>query len=297
MQQARFHSYLAIAPRIRRVCCAGVLAMAIQVRASDTFGLAFAPPDDWVKPQIFSQQTTANPSDSSADDRLLLQEQQINVLKNETFFHTDRQILSIDGVQNGSTLKADFNPGYQSLTFHWVRIWRGAQHFDRLDTNKIQVVQQEQDLDAFTLDGEKTAILVLDDVRVGDIIDYSYSIKGDNPVFGGHFASMIPVETEEPADRLLTRVVWPRQKPLFAKQHRCSVQPTMLVGKDAIDYTWDLKQVPGVTVEDSLPAWFDPDQWVQLSDFQTWAQVNQWALGLFKVMPPFSAELSGKIAE
>jgi transglutaminase-like putative cysteine protease len=283
---------------IRCVCCLSFFMIALTLNAADASSILYAPPNDWVKPQFFAPpQPAVGSGDSSADDHLLLQERQINALEDETFFHTDRQILSVDGVQNGSTIKISFNPNYESLTWHWARIWRGGQILDRLDTNKIQIVQQEQDLDAYMLNGEKSAILVLDDVRVGDIIDCAYSLQGKNPVFTGHFSCAIPVEMEKPADRLLTRVVWPRQKPLYAMQHGCSVKPTMVIGKDAIDYTWDFRQASGFTLEDSLPDWYDPQQWVQLSDFHTWSEVNRWALDLFQVTPPFSPELSRKIAE
>ncbi len=201
------------------------------------------------------------------------------------------------GVQNGATLTIDFNPNCQSLTLHWARIWRGTQHLDRLDTNSVKIVQQERELDQSVLNGQKSAILVLDDVRVGDIIDYSYSIKGANPVFGGHFSCAIPVQMEQPAERLLTRVVWPSRRQLYAKAHGCSVQPAVVAGKEAVEYVWDLRQVPGVALEDSLPAWCDPEPWVQLTDFKTWAEVNQWASALFQTTSPFSPELSRKVAE
>ena len=299
MQRSAFHSCLVriIAPRLRGVCCVGVLAMAIQGNASEISAAKFAPPSSWVKPQFFNQQSSTNLLDSSADQHLLLLEQQINALENETFFHSVRQILTVAGVQNGATLTIDFNPSCQSLTLHWARIWRGTQHLDRLDTNNVKIVQQERDLDQSVLNGEKSVILVLDDVRVGDIIDYSYSIQGENPVFGGHFFSVIPVQMEQPAERLLTRVLWPSQRHLYAKAHGCSVQPAMVAGKEAVEYVWDLRQVPGVALEDSLPAWCDPEPWVQLSDFKTWAEVNQWASALFRITSPFSPELSRKIAE
>jgi len=51
-------------------------------------------------------------------------------------------------------------------------------------------------------------------VRVGDVIDYAYSRKGMNPVFGGRFTGTVPVQLSEPADRLITRVLWPRQRRL-----------------------------------------------------------------------------------
>jgi arylamine N-acetyltransferase len=275
----------------------GVLAITIQGNASEISAANFAPPSSWVKPQFFNQQPSTNLLDSSADQHLLLLERQINALQNETFFHSVRQILTMAGVQKGATLTMDFNPSYQSLTLHWARIWRGAQYSDRLDTNKVNVVQQERDLDQSILNGKKSVILVLDDVRVGDIIDYSYSIKGANPVFGGHFSSAIPVRMEQPAERLLTRVLWPSQRHLYAKAHECSVQPALVAGKEVVEYTWDLRQVPGVALEDFLPAWCDPEPWVQLSEFKTWAEVNQWASALFQITSPGSPDLSRKIAE
>ena len=61
------------------------------------------------------------------------------------------------------------------------------------------------------------------------------------------------------------------------------LQPVAITGKKTNEYVWDLRQVPGVALEDSLPAWYDPEPWVQLTDFKTWAEVNQWASALFQV--------------
>jgi hypothetical protein len=271
--------------------------MAIQGNAAEISSAQFAPPSSWVKPQFFNQQSSTNLLDSNADQHLLLLERQINALENETFVHSVRQMLTTAGVQKNATLTIDFNPSYQSLTLHWVRLWRGTQYLDRLDTNDVKVVQPERELDQSVLNGQKTAILVLDDVRVGDIIDYSYSIKGANPVLGGHFSTAIPVQMAQPVERLLTRVLWPGRRQLYAKAHGCSVQPAAVAGKEAVEYVWDLSQVPGVALEDSLPAWCDPEPWVQLSDFKTWAEVNQWASALFQIASPLSPDLSRKIAE
>ena len=273
--------------------------LAIQGRASDVSDVSFGPPSAWVRPQFFDSKSSANRFDSTADDQLLLQEHQFNAAENESFIHTVRRVRTMDGVQNDSTLKIDFDPNYESLTWHWARIWRDGRHMERLDTNSVQVVRQEKDLDEAMLNGEKTAILVLDDVRAGDIIDYAYSLRGDNPVSSGHFSAIVPVEMEQPADRFLTRVLWPRAKSLYAIGHGCSVRPITVTSKDTVEFTWDFRDAPAVAVEDSLPDWFDPYQWVQLSDFKTWAEVNQWALKLFQGAnaSPFSADLSGKIGE
>ena len=237
------------------------------------------------------------PMEAGVDQHFLLLEHQINAAQNETFYHCASQILTVDGVQKGSTLTMDFNPGYEALTLHWVRLWRGAQHLERLDTNDVKVVQQEQDLDQYVLNGQKSAVLVLDDVRVGDVVDFAYSIKGANPVLGGHFASTVPVQMTVPAERVLTRVLWPKERHLYARAHGCAVQPTVAAGTNGIEYTWDVRQSPAMELEDLLPMWCDPEPWVQLSEFKTWAEVNQWAGSLFQVNAPCSPELARKIAE
>ena len=201
------------------------------------------------------------------------------------------------GVQNGSTLTIDFNPGYESLTLHWVRIWRAGQHLECLDTNSVKIVQPERDLDEYALNGEKSAVLVLNDVRVGDIIDYAYTIKGANPVFGGRFSAVVPVQLGQSAERLRTRVLWPARRHLYAKTHGCEVVPAAIAGKETMEYVWDFRPAPGEALEDSLPRWCDPQPWVQLSEFKTWADVNQWAAALFQVASPASPALAGKIAE
>ena len=105
--------------------CTGVLAAAICARGADGTGagIDFGPPSPWVSPHLWGQQSVAA-VDSGTDERVLLREQQMNVVSNETFVHSIRQILTTAGVQKGATISIDFNPGYESLTFHWARIWR-----------------------------------------------------------------------------------------------------------------------------------------------------------------------------
>ena len=256
-----------------------------------------APPSSWIKPQFFDRKSVMFRPEASADQHWLLLERQVNAATNETFFHFSRQILTVAGVQNGSDLKIDFNPSYQTLTLHWARLWRGTNHLDRLERDKVRVVRRERDLEDQILNGEQTAMLVMDDVRVGDIVDYAYSIKGANPVFNGKFSAGLRVQVEEPVERLLTRVIWPAQRRLYPKAHGTSVQPGITRTTNTIECAWDLRQVPGIHMEDSLPVWCDPEPWVQLTEFKSWAEVNEWAMDLFQTSSQPSPEVSQKLGE
>lgn len=256
-----------------------------------------APPTSWVKPHFIDRQSSWLGPEPNADQHWLLLEHQVNAASNETFIHCVRQILNVAGVQNGSTLKIDFNPGYQTLTLHWARLWRGTNHLERLEADKVRLVRQERDLEEHLLNGEQTAVLVMDDVRIGDIVDYAYSLKGANPVFNGRFSDAVRVQLEETVERLLTRVLWPSPRRIYSKTHNCITAPAVVPNKEFTECVWDARQVPGFHQEDSLPVWCDPEPWVQLSEFKTWAEVNRWALTLFQNNSPLSQELAKKIGE
>ena len=254
-----------------------------------------APPGDWVKPNFFERALQNAPVPAGENERWLLIETEINAPESATFQHRVKQICSYAGVQNGAQISLDFDPGYESLQLHWVRIWRGTNFLNRLDRDKIKIIQQERDLEQHELNGQYSAILVLDDVRVGDVIDYAFTFQGDNPVFGGRFARSIQLQSEEPIGRLRTRLLWPAKKRLYAKYHGTSAQPAVIPGKETTEYCWDSRQVPGLSLEDSLPAWYECQPWVQLSEFQTWDEVNQWALTLFQNGSVPSPEFSKKL--
>ncbi|MDE2020910.1 MAG: hypothetical protein KGJ13_11290, partial [Patescibacteria group bacterium] len=86
-----------------------ILTMAIHGNAAETSSVQFTAPSGWVNPHFFNQPSAANP-DSGTDARVLLLEQQINAVSNETFIHSIRQILTTAGVQKGATITLDFNP-------------------------------------------------------------------------------------------------------------------------------------------------------------------------------------------
>ena len=256
-----------------------------------------APAASWVTAHFFDRQPMVFPPEASMEQHWLLLERQINVATNETFIHCARQILTPAGVQNDSDLKIDFNPTYQTLTLHWARLWRGTNFLNQLGTNKVRMVQQERDMDQQLLNGEQTALLVMEDVRVGDIVDYAYSIKGENPVFNGKFSTDVPMQLPEPVGRMFTRIIWPAERRFYMKPQGFFLQPVLKTKTNVVECTWDLRQVPGFHQEDSLPIWCDPQPWVQLTEFKTWAAVNQWALTLFQNNAPLSPEIVRKIAE
>jgi transglutaminase-like putative cysteine protease len=264
-------------------------------RAADPI-ISVAPPTAWISPVAF--QRSANPPEleSGEESRLLLADRQINAQTSESFLHEARQLLTAEGAQNNSSIAIDFDTNQQSLVFHWVKVWRGSNFLNRLDPDQVKVIQPERDWDRDLFNGQKSAVLPLEDVRAGDILDYAYTVRGDTPLGAGKFSDFVTVQKQERAQRLRTRLVWPRARHLYIKNHGTEFQPVVLRQGAMTEYTWDCKNVEGVRSEDSLPVWYSPLPWVQLSEFQKWSEVNQWELAVFTNSQPLSPDLARQIA-
>jgi len=252
-------------------------------------------PGKWVIPIAFDPRAKTEVIDPSLEMRWLLKDRQINAQIDETFNHEVRQVVTTAGVQNGSHIAIDFNPGFQFLTFHWVRIWRGTNSLNRLDPEKIQVTQAGLDTDQLLFSGDKTALILLEDIRAGDIIDYAYTVAGRQPAFAGTFSDQVEIQSSFPVERSTTRLIWPQIRHLYVQNHWTDIKYAAIRKGDTIEFTWNQRNVAGPRYEPALPAWYDPFPWVQLSETPKWASVDQWALRLFGSSAPLSPELTRQI--
>lgn len=86
-----------------------------------------APVPTWVKPVTFNTNVSATDTLSSSGGYYdLLVDDQYNLAEQQTYFHYAQLITSEKGLDNVSTLTSNYDPEYQTLTFHIIRIIRGG---------------------------------------------------------------------------------------------------------------------------------------------------------------------------
>ncbi len=115
-------------------------------------------------------------------------EKQVLLADQSRYYRSSRKIISGAGVQNGSEISVSYDPSYEQLIFHSIRILRSNETINKLQLSKFKIVHQEQELTNFIYNGLLNAVLILEDVRQGDIIEYSYTIKGFNPIFKNKYS-------------------------------------------------------------------------------------------------------------
>ncbi|MCU7550691.1 DUF3857 domain-containing transglutaminase family protein [Chitinophagaceae bacterium LB-8] len=227
----------------------------------------------------------------------LVYEKQVSLIHSASYYKVGIKILSEAGVQNSSELSVNFDPSYQDLCFHSIRIIRGANSINKLHLSKIKIIQKEKELDRFIYDGSLTAVLLLDDVRKGDIIEYSYTIKGMNPIFSGKYADVYDTRFSVPVYQLYYKLVSPKNRNLFIKNNQVSLSPAVTTSANETTYEWKLANVPSLHVEDHLPSWYDAYPTVMVSEFKSWKEVSDWALNLYPVHFPLSPEMKNTLEE
>lgn len=218
----------------------------------------------------------------------LIFDKQVSVGKQATYYKRAIRIISESGVQNASEVSVDYDPSYSQLIFHSINIIRGGETINKLQLSKIKTIQQESELNRHLYNGSLSSVLFLEDTRKGDIIEYSYTIKGFNPVFKGKYADMLTTSFSVPMYNLYYRILLPKERTLQIKNSLTDVTYTTTSSAQENTYEWKLEKIPALHLQDRLPSWYDPYSMIMVSEYKDWKAVNDWALPLF----PFGGKLS-----
>jgi hypothetical protein len=138
----------------------GLLGSATSV-AAEYFRVTETP--DWVEPLPVPSADSAPAGQTQDGIYILLSDTQINALQSprETYYHSAIKLLNDTGVQNGSQISIEFDPSYLTLELHHIGIRRDGKFLDRLQPDRIRVLQREKLLEFQLYDGRRTALLFL----------------------------------------------------------------------------------------------------------------------------------------
>lgn len=274
---------------------AAALGSPDQPDPSPTFNIAPAP--SWVKP--LDPDAVPVPKSTEVEDGvdyLLIDRQQL-MEPMASFSHFTRRLINEHGLQNGSEIRGEYDPSYQSFTMHWLKIKRDGIWQDRLPTEKFQVLRREENLDSQLLDGRFSVVCHLQDVRIGDEIDFAYTVTGANPVFNGKFLFSFGTTWSNPVHLLSNQLITAPNRTVSFKSYGSPLEPTRTQAPDQSQlFVWKSEEVPAAFGDDDTPDWYDTYGWVQISEFSSWKEVVDWGLATYPFDAPLSPEMQNKIA-
>lgn len=152
------------------------------------------PPPEWVKHQEYPVPgTTAGDAFVDNGLRRLLYDSQISLETTgfANYLRTVQSIISRAGAEKAAHFAVEFDPTYQRIEVHAIRVSLGESHIDHANAASFQLLRRETRLEKLALDGRLTASLLISDLRVDDVLDIAITIRSHHPVLGGNYAGWI----------------------------------------------------------------------------------------------------------
>ena len=202
--------------------------------------------------------------------------------RKEIYRHFAEQIINQNGIEESSQLNINFDPAYQNLTLNSVLVWRDGKRIDKTTTAKMTILQREEELENLIYNGKHTLNIILDDIRVGDIIEYSYTRVGANPIFQGIFGYKAYLQWSVPIESLHFRLLWEKPERLHYKLYNSQLKLNKKATSNGYVYWLDQQQLETLESGESTPSWFDPYSSIQFSELETWHDVVKWGTPLYE---------------
>lgn len=246
-----------------------------------------APIPSWVKP--VSVKTSVEKTATTPPASFLLADSQLHLVTDPQWYV--RRIIQINeasALNQVGTFSIEFVPDYQKVLLHAISVVRSGVKSDRLANANIRFLQRERGLEQGMYSGVITASIILNDIQVGDQVEYQYTTIGDNPVFEGKFATSTSWAIEGPVGKRHLSMLFKSDRPLKYRwggdASTFDLAPTVSregAKGELTRWVFEGSDIPVAVPEGYNPLGYLPFRYLQLSEFDQWSDVAQWAQRLF----------------
>jgi hypothetical protein len=226
---------------------------------------SIGPVPEWVTSTPYALQAPVKPEQLHI--QYLLSEKQSHWEKESTYCHKAVKILSQGGTEFLSELTFNFMPSFQTFVMHSLRLYRDGKWQDRLLSSRHQLLQREDGLEERLYDGSLTLVYFLTDLRVDDVVEFSYSVFGNDPILHPYHEDELYLEAGSPFEKLYYRIIPNEALPFYFKPFCTDLGPTVCGPKE---WVWETVSTKPFEDEDNIPDEYNPFARVQLTQFGTW---------------------------
>ncbi len=251
---------------------------------------------DWVSPV---RPPRSKGTSAGQGTEYLLVDTQVKATHQEyvKYYATSSVLHTSQAVADGSELHMYFNPLYQELIIHDVSVFRKRKKIGSVDPKNIRLLQREEDLKNGIYDGVVTAIAIIPNTRVGDQINYKYTVVGRNPVYGEKVFGAYTMGWSVDVRLTNLRLLVPENLDVRTREHKLDLTPKIKKKDGYKEFVWREKNSKAIFDEKDYPSWFIRYPWVEFSEYQSWFDVKEWAQKIYKSVDHGSDELDQLVAD
>ena len=254
-----------------------------------------APVPDWVKQLPLPLRPA--PEDDAAAQRLL-RNLQSEMVPNDhkDYFRFATKIADTRALTDYGHISLSWKPEHQDLIIHFVRIHRNGEVIDLLGNGEsVEVFRREKKLERAMLDGRLTASFQIDDLRVGDVVDYAYTRSGRDPAFGDSLEDGWWISSSKHTARRYIRVTWPEDVDMQIAVHGSDLTLEAQIRDGHRLLEFDQRDTEIFNPPPKAPERFRRGPYFELSSNPNWGVVSQRVYELFEPQYAVSADSEIKV--
>ena len=166
-----------------------------------------------------------------------------------------------------------WSPESQDVTVHHLKLVRDGEEIDVLASQEFDILRREQNLETATLDGRLTAVLQPSGLRIGDVLDFAYTVTSRDPVTGDRPAQSIDLNFPIPVAHQRIRASWPSERTVSvrAADDWTPLPVRRADGWSSIEVVRE--HAEPVLVPEDVPLRLAAVNLIEFSSFRDWAEV------------------------
>jgi len=192
------------------------------------------------------------------------------------------KILTEKGRQEKSTVQIGYSAAYGSLRFTSAQVIKpdGSVTDIDLETQTREAISAGQ-MNANIYDpNHKTIRLSVPDLKVGDVLRYSYTGEHTKAVVPGTWSDVFTFEETFPTRRAVYEIDAPAELPLARIELRDEIPGTVTFRQEEdgerIRYLWEVRDVPRMFQEPKMPQRHTVVQRLLVSTVPDWETLSKW---------------------
>jgi len=192
------------------------------------------------------------------------------------------QVLTRQGLGSVGTVSLEWSPPRETMQVHSLRLVRDGQTIDVLADQTFETLRRESSLESAMLDGRLTATLQPRDLRVGDILELSFTRHDSKGVLAPHLEAFDGLGSGQIMDHYRLRATWSDDHPMqvMASAPWADVRPRR--SGDGWLYEIEARNLTPEQMPGDLPVRFTLFRTVQFTDFQSWADASKLMAPLYE---------------
>ena len=200
-------------------------------------------------------------------------------------------------LEDEGTLGITFDPSFQKLDIHTINIVRAGEIIDKISPKDFKLFRVETDTDKLLYNGEVRFSFAVTDLRVGDGLDYSYSVTGRNPAFKDSYFFRQSQEFTLPIETFQTRALIHKSLPVYRRSFNDGqlVEPVSL--GDYKVYEISKSNMAAQVLDDDRPSWHYGSALTEYSSFENWSDVGTSMEGYYALTRADKAAVTDIVAE